>query len=169
MLNIDWGLMVWTLITFGLAVAILWKYAFGPLQRIMDERRTQIRESLEAAEATRDEAARMLTEYQATLASVRAEAEDILERSRKAGDETKAEIVEEARKQAQRTLDKAQAQIERETRAALTEMKKEVAGLTLAATERVVGKSLDDDDHRRLIDEALESAHLDDLQLGSGR
>jgi F-type H+-transporting ATPase subunit b len=169
MLNIDWGLMVWTLITFGLAVAILWKYAFGPLQRIMDERRTQIRESLEAAEATRDEAARMLTEYQATLVSVRAEAEDILERSRKAGDETKAEIVDEARKQAQRTLDKASAQIERETRAALAEMKKEVAGLTLAATERVVGRSLDDDDHRRLVDEALEAAHLDDLQLGSGR
>jgi F-type H+-transporting ATPase subunit b len=169
MLNIDWGLMVWTLITFGLAVAILWKYAFGPLQRVMDERRDQIRESLEAAEATRDEAARMLAEYQATLASVRAEAEDILERSRKAGDETKAEIVDEARKQAQRTLDKAQAQIERETRAALAEMKKEVAGLTLAATERVVGRSLDDDDHHRLIDEALAAANLDDLQLGSGR
>jgi F-type H+-transporting ATPase subunit b len=169
MLTIDWGLMVWTLITFGLAVAILWKYAFGPLQRVMDERREQIRESLEAAEATRDEAARMLAEYQTTLASVRAEAEDILERSRKAGDETKAEIVDEARKQAQRTLDKAQAQIERETRAALAEMKKEVAGLTLAATERVVGKSLDDDDHRRLIDEALAAANLDDLQLGSGR
>ena len=52
---------------------------------------------------------------------------------------------------------------------ALQELKGEIAGLTLLATEHVVGKSLDDDDHRRLIDEALRAANLDDLELGSGR
>jgi F-type H+-transporting ATPase subunit b len=169
MLNQQWGLMIWTLVTFGLAVAILWFLAFGPLQKVIDERRARIAESLESAEETRTEAARLLAEYHETLASVRAEAEEILERSRKAGDTTKAEILDEARRQAQRTVEKAQEQLERDVRVALQQLKGEIAGLTLLATEQVVGKSLDDDDHRRLIDEALRVANLDDLELGSGR
>jgi F-type H+-transporting ATPase subunit b len=168
MLNIDWGLMVWTLITFGLAVVILWKYAFGPLQNIIDERRAQIRESLEAAEATRDEAARLLDEYKATLASVRTEAEEILERSRTAGESTRTEIVAEARKQAERTVEKAQEQIEREMRAALKDLKEQIAELTVLATEKVVGKSLTGADQRRLLDEALRDLKLDELEVGSG-
>ncbi len=169
MLSINPGLMVWTAITFAIAVFVLWRFAFGPLQKIIDERRSTIAESLETAEETRAEAARLLAEYRETLASVRAEAEEILERSRKAGDSTKAEILDEARRQAQRTVEKAQEQLERDVRVALQELKGEIAGLTLLATEQVVGKSLDDADHRRLIDEALRAANLDDLELGSGR
>jgi F-type H+-transporting ATPase subunit b len=169
MLTISPGLMFWTAITFAIAVFVLWRFAFGPLQKIIDERRARISESIETAEETRAEAARLLAEYRETLASVRAEAEEILERSRKAGDSTKAEILDEARRQAQRTVAKAQEQLERDVRVALQELKGEIAGLTLLATEQVVGKSLDDADHRRLIDEALRAANLDDLELGSGR
>ncbi len=168
LLSINPGLMIWTAITFGISVFVLWRFAFGPLQKIIDQRRAQVAETLETAEETRAEAARLLAEYRETLASVRAEAEDILERSRKAGDTTKAEILDEARRQAQRTVDKAQEQLERDVRVALQELKGEIAGLTLLASEQVVGKSLDDDDHRRLIDEALRAADLDNLQLGSG-
>ena len=169
MLTLSPGLMVWTVITFGIAVFVLWRYAFGPVQKIIDDRRARIAESIDAAEQTRDEAARLLAEYRETLASVRAEAEEILERARKAGDTTKAEIIDEARRQAQRTVEKSQEQLERDVRVALQELKGEIAGLTMLATEQVVGKSLDDADHRRLIDEALSSANLDDLELGSGR
>ena len=83
MLNTEWGLMIWTFITFGIAVLILWKFAFGPLQRVIDERRARIQESMDAAEETRAEAQRLLDEYKQTLAQVRGEAEEILERSRK--------------------------------------------------------------------------------------
>jgi len=169
LLSISPGLMIWTAITFGISVFVLWRFAFGPLQKVIEDRRGKVAETIETAEATRDEAARLLAEYRETLASVRAEAEQILERSRKAGDETKAEIVEEARRQAQRTVEKAQEQLERDVRVALQDLKSEIAGLTMLATEQVVGKSLNDDDHRRLIDEALKAANLDDLELGSGR
>ena len=169
MLSLNPGLMFWTVITFGIAVFVLWRFAFGPLQKIIEDRRASIAESLATAEQTRAEAARLLDEYRETLASVRAEAEEILERSRKAGDTSKAEILDEARRQAQRTVEKAQEQLERDVRVALQELKGQIAGLTLLATEQVVGKSLDDDDHRRLIDEALQAANLDDLELGSGR
>jgi F-type H+-transporting ATPase subunit b len=169
MLNQQWGLIFWTLITFGISLFVLWRYAFGPIQKLIDDRRAHITESIDAAEATRAEAARLLAEYRETLASVRAEAEQILERSRKAGDETKTEIVDEARKQAQRTVEKAREQLERDMRVALQELKGEIASLTMLATEQVVGRSLDDDEHRRLIAEALKAANLDDLELGNGR
>jgi F-type H+-transporting ATPase subunit b len=167
MLNTEWGLMVWTLITFGLAVFVLWKYAFGPLQRIIDERRARIQESMDAAEETRGEAERLLDEYKQTLAEVRGEAEEILERSRAAGDATKAEIVAESRAQAERVVTKAHEQIERETRAALQELKAQVAELTLLATEKVAASSLSEADQRRLIDEALAEIDFDQLKTES--
>jgi F-type H+-transporting ATPase subunit b len=169
MLTLNPGLMFWTAITFAIAVFVLWRFAFGPLQKVIEDRRAAIAESIATAEETRAEAARLLAEYRETLASVRAESEEILERSRKAGQSSKDDIVEEARRQAQRTVDQAQEQIERDVRAALQQLKGEIAGLTMAATEQVIGKSLDDADHRRLIDEALSAANLDDLELGSGR
>lgn len=160
------GLMIWTAITFALAVFILWKYAFGPLQQIIDQRRAQIREAQEAVDAAREEATRELAAYQEQLASVRSEAEEILERSRRAGASTKAEIVEEARLQAERTVEKAHEQIDRDVRAALKELKEQVADLTVLATERVVGRSLSAADQKRLIEEALADIKPDDLEPG---
>ncbi len=71
MLNQQWGLAVWTLITFGVSVFILVKFAFGPLQRIIDERRDRIQESMDAAEDTRAEAQRLLDEYRERTRAVR--------------------------------------------------------------------------------------------------
>jgi F-type H+-transporting ATPase subunit b len=167
MLNINPGLMLWTLITFAIAVFILWRFAFGPLQRIIDERRARIRESFEAAEETRSEAQRLLAEYKESLARVRGEAEDIVERARKAGESTKAEILATAKEQADRRLEHARQQIERDTRAALRDIKGEVADLALMVAEKVTAKSLTDEDHRRLIEDALKGVDLRDVETGT--
>ena len=119
MLTISPGLLVWTLITFALALFILWRYVFGPVQHIIDERRARVQESLDTADATRQEAAKLLAEYKETLARVRAEADEILERSRRAGEATHAEVVGDARKEAERLVGRAHEQIERDTQAAL--------------------------------------------------
>ena len=165
MLNTQWGLMVWTLITFGIVAFVLWRYAFGPLQAIIDERRARIQESMDAAEQTRAEAQRLLREYAETLAEVRTEAEEILERSRQTGDHAKAEIMAEARAQADRVLTKAHEQIGRDTRAALREMKEQIAELTAMATEKVTMRSLTPDEQERLIEEALGELKVDRLGL----
>jgi F-type H+-transporting ATPase subunit b len=168
MLNAEWGLIPWTLLTFGLSVFVLWKFAFGPLQRAIDERRARIQESMDAAEETRLEAQRLLDEYKQTLAEVRGEAEGILERSRAAADATKAEALAVSRAQAERVVVRAHAQIERETRAALQELKAQVAELTLLATEKVAASSLSEADQRRLIDEALADIDFDQLKTEQG-
>jgi F-type H+-transporting ATPase subunit b len=167
MLNEQWGLIPWTLMTFGIAAFILWKYAFGPLQRVIDERRAGIQSSMDVAEETRVEAARLLEEYKVTLAKVRSEAEEILERSRTTGEHAKAEIMAEARTQADRVLAQAHDQIERDTRAALRELKGQIASLTAMATEKVTARSLTQADQTRLIDEALAELRIDELGLES--
>jgi F-type H+-transporting ATPase subunit b len=167
MLTISPGLLVWTLITFALALFILWRYVFGPVQRIIDERRERVQESLDTADATRQEAAKLLEEYKETLARVRAEADEILERSRRAGEATRAEVVGDARKEAERLVGKAHEQIERDTQAALQTLRDEVAGITLLAAQKVAGRSLTEKDHQRLIEEALREAHLDELEMGA--
>jgi len=166
-LNTEWGLMIWTLITFGIALFVLWRYAFGPLQSMIDKRRNAIQESLDTAEQTRAEAQRLRDEYHATLAKVRKEAEDILERSRTTGEHAKAEIMAEARAQAERVLEQAHEQIERDTRAALRDLKGQIADLTALAAEKVTVRSLSEADQARLIDEALAELKIEELGLES--
>jgi len=165
MLNTEWGLMVWTLITFGIALFILWKFAFGPIQKVIDERRADIQGSMDAAEETRAEAHRILEEYKATLAKVRTEAEEILERSRTTGEHARAEIMAEARAQSERVLEQAHEQIERDTQAAVRELKGQIAEFTALATEKVVTGSLNAADQQRLIDEALAELNVDQLGM----
>ena len=157
------GLTVWTLLTFGIAVFVLWKYAFGPLQHMIDARRANIQESMDAATETRAEAQRLLDEYKQTLANVRGEAQEILESSRAAGDKARHELTAEAKTQAERIVTRAHEQIERDTRAALRELRTEVADLTALATEKVVTGGLGAAQQRRLIDEALRDLDVDQL------
>ena len=159
------GLMIWTFITFGVAVLVLTLFAFKPLQKALDERRQHIQDSVDAAEETRAEALRLLEEYKATLAKVRGESEEILERSRATAEHAKAEIMADAKEKSERVLEKAHEQIERDTRAALREIKSQIAELTALATEKVAASSLSAADQQRLIDEAL--AELDVEKLGA--
>ena len=152
--------------TFVLLFLFLRKFAFGPLQNMIDARRDSIQESIKAAEETRREAERMLAEYRESIASARHEAEEIIERAHKVGESTKSEIVIEARTQAQKEVDGAREQIQRETRKAIQEIKDQVADLTILAAGKVTGKTMTKEDHLRLVDEALSEVDFD--QLGAG-
>jgi F-type H+-transporting ATPase subunit b len=148
--------MIWTLITFGVAVFVLSALAFKPLQKVIDQRRQDIQDSIDAAEETRAEALRLLEEYKVTLAKVRGESDEILERSRSTAENTRGEILAEAKAQSQRVLERAHEQIERDTRTALRDIKGHIAELTALATEKVAASSLNAADQQRLIDEALD-------------
>lgn len=152
--------------TFVLLFLFLRKFAFGPIQNMIDVRRDSIQESIKAAEETRREAERMLAEYRESIASAKHEAEEIIERAHKVGESTKSEIVTEARTQAQKEVDGAREQIQRETRKAIQEIKDQVADLTILAAGKVTGKTMTKEDHLRLVDEALSEVDFD--QLGAG-
>ena len=149
------GLMIWTIICFAIAFFVLRKYAFGPIQGVIDERRKRILEALEEADKSRDEARRLLEEHRALLGQARSEAEEILAEGRKVAEAQRQRMKEETEVERQRRLEETSRQIEAETRRALQQIRAEVADLTLLATAKVTGKALDEADHRRLIDEAV--------------
>jgi len=166
------GLMVWTLIAFGVTVYILKKVAFPRIAEALDKRRKAIEESIDAAERTKREADELLEEYRARLKEAREQAEDIVVRARKAADALQDDSKQAAVKQRQELLEAARRDIEAETRRALDEIRKEVANLTVVATEKVTRKSLSEDDHRRLIADALEEVDFSTLagdENGGGR
>ena len=149
------GLMVWTLIVFGLSVYVLQRLAYPRIAEALDKRRKAIEESIDSAERTKREADELLEEYRARLKEAREQAEDILVRSRKAAEQFEAEVKEKSQREHQEAMERTRREIQAETRRALDEIRKEVANLTILATEKVTRKSLDGDDQKRLIEEAL--------------
>jgi F-type H+-transporting ATPase subunit b len=160
----DVGLMIWTLIAFLAALFILRKYAWPAITEALDKRQRAIEESIETAERARTEAAALLEEYRARLREARAQAEEIIARARKAGEVGEREAIEGARAKREELLEQTRRDIEAETRRAIQEIRSEVADLTILATEKVTRKTLDDDDQKRLVEEAL--GELDFSSLG---
>jgi F-type H+-transporting ATPase subunit b len=152
------GLMVWTLVTFIITLLILRRYAFPKIGEALDKRRRLIEDSIDSAERTRREADALLREYRHRLGEARKQAEEIVERAHKAADRIEEDAKEEAGEHREYAMERTRREIEAETRRALDQLRREVADLTVMATERVTRKSLDDDDHKRLIEEALEEA-----------
>jgi F-type H+-transporting ATPase subunit b len=149
------GLMIWTLLAFGTTLYILNKVAFPRIAEALDKRRKAIEDSIEHAEQAKREADELLDEYRARLREAREQADDIVVRARKAADSLADESKAQAAQQREELLATTRRDIEAETRRALEEIRKEVANLTVIATEKVTRKSLTPDDHRRLIEEAL--------------
>jgi F-type H+-transporting ATPase subunit b len=149
------GLMIWTLVCFLITFLVLKKYAFGPIQQAIDERRERIRRAIEEADQARSEARRLLEEHRALLGQARGQAEEILAEARKVAESMRERVREETEADRQRRIEETKRQIEAETHRALQQIRAEVAELTLIATTKVTGKVLDDEDHRRLIEESI--------------
>jgi F-type H+-transporting ATPase subunit b len=151
----DVGLMIWTLLVFGLSMYLLGKLAFPRIAEALDRRQKAIEESIDAAEHTRKEAEQILAEYRERLAEARGQADDIVSRARKTGEAAETEIIAEARSKREEMMEQTRRDIEAETRRAIQEIRAEVADLTVLATEKVARKSLTEDDQKRLVEEAL--------------
>lgn len=153
------GLMIWTLICFAITFFVLKRFAFGPIQKTIDERRDRIRKAVEEADNARAEARNLLEEHKQLIGHAKGEAGEILADARKVADAQIVRVKQEAEEERQRRLEETRRQIEAETKRSLDLIRSEVADLTLEATARVTGKILDAEDQRRLIDEAI--AELD--------
>src|SRR5438034_3229151 len=128
------GLMVWTLIVFGISVYTLKRLAYPRIAEALDKRRKAIEESIDSAERIKREADELLEEYRARLREAREQADDIVVRARKAADGLADESKQAAVKQREELLEAARRDIEAETRRSLEQIRKEVANLTVVAT-----------------------------------
>jgi F-type H+-transporting ATPase subunit b len=149
------GLMIWTLVLFLFTMWVLSKVAFPRIQEALDRRANAIRQSIDDAERQRREADELLAEYRQRLTEAREQAEDIAARARKASEAAVAAATEEGKEKREELVAAARRDIEAETRRSLEKIRKEVADLTVLATEKVTRKALDPEDQKRLVEEAL--------------
>ncbi|MBI5309694.1 MAG: F0F1 ATP synthase subunit B [Actinobacteria bacterium] len=163
------GLMIWTLVVFAAVLAILKKWAIPPIQKAIDDRRALIEDSINHAEQTRKEADLLLADYRQRLTEARSQADDIVARARKAADQREADALEAGRKEREELLEQTKKEIQLETEKSLQDLRREVASLTVLATEKVTRKSLDSADQQRLVEEALGEVDFSALTGGASK
>jgi F-type H+-transporting ATPase subunit b len=162
------GLMIWTLLLFGISMYILGKLAFPRISQALDRRQHAIEESIDHAERVRHEADELLAEYRERLKEARQQSDQILDRARKTAEATEKDGQEKAVQRREQLLEQTRRDIDAETRRAIQEIRGEVANLTVLATEKVTRKVLDEADQRRLVDEALKDLDFSALAPGDG-
>jgi F-type H+-transporting ATPase subunit b len=160
------GLMVWTLLVFGATMFLLSKLAFPRISEALGRRQKAIEDSIDTAERTRTEAEQILAEYRERLKEARAQSDEIVQRARQAAEAHEHEAKERGQEMLGEAAKRAERDIQAATRRALDDIRKEVADLTIMATEKVTRKTLNDTDQRRLVEEAL--SELDFSGLSSG-
>ena len=154
------GLMVWTIIAFGITFFVLRRFAFGPIQKLIDERRDRIREALDEADKARQEARELRELTKAEREEAKVERERILDESRRQGQAQFEQARAQADDDLKRRLEANKREIEAENRRMAEQIRRDVVELTLLAAEKVTGKSLDAEDQRRLIDETIEEVDV---------
>jgi len=151
----DIGNAVFTLVIFLAVVVVLGKFAWKPLLNVLNERERTIRESLSSARQERDQAAKLLAEYQAQLERARAEAAAVVEEGRRDGDVVRQRIQQEARQQAEEALARARREIQLAADAAVKELYDRTADLAVGLAGRIVQQELSPEKHRQLIADSI--------------
>jgi F-type H+-transporting ATPase subunit b len=140
---------------FVVFLAIIWTFAFKPIQRMLADRKTRIEEGLRDAEQARRDRESAEADRLAAIQEARREANDILARAQKVADESRQRDLAATRDELERIRVRASADLESEKLRAIGELRAEVADLALRAAGRVVGETMNDDRQRRLVDEFL--------------
>ncbi len=157
------GLMVWILVVFAISLYILKKAVFPRITAALDERRASIDESIDSAERLRADADKILAEYRERLKEARAQSEEIIQRARQTAETHEHEARDRSQEILAEAAQRAEREIEAATKRALDDIRREVADLTVLATEKVTRKSLDEADQRRLVEEALSELDFSSL------
>jgi len=150
------GLVVWTAVTFGIVLFILWRYAWGPISKALEEREENISNSIERAEKALAEAKQVQADNQKARREAEREAQRILREAREAAESLREDEVEETRERIRKMQEQAQAEIEREKQGALEELREEVADLAIQAASKILKEDVDGDRQRRLVDDFID-------------
>ena len=149
------GLMVWTLVIFLLLFLVLKKYAFPPILSAVEARERALEEAIAGAKRDRDEAARLLAEQRAALELSRGEAQKLLAEGRAAAEKMRADLLGQARAEAEEAKNRALRDIEAERERAIADLRREAVDLALAGASKVIERNLDDASNRQLVENFL--------------
>ena len=151
MFELNLGLSIWTTFVFLGLLAILWKFAWGPILKAVQDREDGIQSTLDQAANERGEAAKLLAEHRQQMADARRQAQQMIAEGKEAGERVRQGIEEKARAEGDAMIERALESIEHEKDAALDELRKEAVDLALAAAAKLVQESLDEKKDRELV------------------
>lgn len=154
--EIDWGLQIWTLLTFAGLFFLLSRFAFGPIRKILLEREEKIASAIKAAESAKADADKILKENQVKLDSAREETRKIINEGHRIVSEMKKEAADQAKKTADIIVSRAQADIEREVQKSLDGLKGTIANISVNISRQFLKENLDGKRHEELAGDFIE-------------
>src|SRR5947208_15560469 len=155
--TINFGLIFWTLIVFGILLLLLWRFAYPAILKSVEERERRIQKQLDEAERANAEAQRLLEEHKKQIAAARSEAQDILGKAKTVAQKERETLLAKAREEYDALLARARQDIDAEKEKAILALRREAVELSIAAASRVIEANLDTEANRRLVTEFLES------------
>jgi F-type H+-transporting ATPase subunit b len=154
-LDVNTGLLIWTLLIFGIVVAVLYKFAWPNILGAVEQREAHIRDLLEGAERDREDARVLAEEQRKERDALRAQVQTVLAEARSQGEQVRAEMEAAAARDRQERMERAEREIASAREAALDSVRRDAATIAMAAAEKLVRRSLDTEDNRRLVREFL--------------
>ena len=160
-LGFHWPSLIAYLLNFTILLIVLTKFAYKPILKILDERSSNIKDSLELADKVREESAQQQAQLDDQLVEARKQGQAIIEDARSAAEKLSDQEREKSKKEAEEFLVKAKNDIERERNSAMDELRSNFGGLAVSAAEQIIQRSLDENTHKDIIDNVLENAFTD--------
>ena len=160
-LGFHWPSLIAYLLNFTILLIVLTKFAYKPILKILDERSSNIKDSLELADKVREESAQQQSQLDDQLVEARKQGQSIIEDARSAAEKLSDQEREKSKKEAEEFLVKAKNDIERERDSAMDELRSNFGGLAVSAAEQIIQRSLDENTHKDIIDNVLENAFTD--------
>lgn len=155
-MEINYHDLTWAIVNFTVLLAILYKFLYGPLLKMMENRQNEIKNNISQAEAIRGEAEALRTQLAADMTNARKEAQTIINSAGKVAEEMKNEIVSQAKESALTITTKAQEEIQREKEQALADIRNEVANLVILAAGKILGETMTVEQHRQQVDKFIQ-------------
>ena len=155
--SINPGLMIWTLVVFGILMALLWKYGWPSLLKTVEEREARIAKQLADAEKANAEAAKLLEQHRQALAIAKADAQDLMAKAKVVSQKEREQLLAKTREEQEQLLERARREIEAEKEKAILALRREAVDLSIATASKLVESNLDSDANRRLVLEYLAS------------
>lgn len=149
------GLIVWTLVIFGVVMVVLSKFAFRPITAAVAARERALEEELEQAKRDRSEAANLLAQQRQLLEQAQGESQRLVGEARSAGDRVRQQLLEQAHAQQQDLLERARKEIDDERQRAIADLRREAVDLAIVGAGKVIEKNLDDQTNRKLVEQFL--------------
>lgn len=156
-LTVDGGLVIWTLVVFGLLLFILRRSAWPVLLGAVRERERRLEQQIAEAEKNRAEAAALLEQHKQLLARARSEAQDLLNKAKGVAEKEREALLAKARTEADQLLARARKEIEEEKEKALLALRREAVDISIAAAAKLIEAQLDTEANRRLVMQYLET------------